>query len=268
VRQSKHLLWLIGATGMMVLLVAAVARPQVVLYPHWAGQNVAPVYEGYVANPDGTSTMWFGYMNRNVEEEPDIAIGPNNKFAPGDPDRGQPTHFAARRHKDVFPVTLPANFGNATLVWSVTVRGKTESVPGSLNPKWLIDRDHTTRGGDTDDTVSNTPPVVNIQPPAQTIGVGARAKFNVSATDDGRPARGGVPLGMTIDWFKYRGPGTVTIDKPSDQLKDGKTTTTAAFSALGDYTLLAVIDDGSGQNAANFGYHCCWTDVEVHVTVR
>ena len=29
------------------------------------GQNVAPVFEGWERNPDGTFNMVFGYMNRN-----------------------------------------------------------------------------------------------------------------------------------------------------------------------------------------------------------
>ncbi|HEY6372714.1 MAG TPA: hypothetical protein VIX37_19200, partial [Candidatus Sulfotelmatobacter sp.] len=48
------------------------------------GQDVTPAFEGWIANPDGTFTLYFGYMNRNYEEELDIPIGPNNNicFAP------------------------------------------------------------------------------------------------------------------------------------------------------------------------------------------
>jgi hypothetical protein len=41
----------------------------------------------------------------------------------------------------------------------------------------------------------------------------------------------------------------------------------ASFSEPGDYVLQVVIDDGSGESAGNFGYHCCWTNVEVQVHV-
>ncbi len=30
---------------------------------------------------------------------------------------------------------------------------------------------------------------------------------------------------------------------------------------------MAVVDDGSGESAGNFGYHCCWTNVQVTVNV-
>ena len=36
----------------------------------------------------------------------------------------------------------------------------------------------------------------------------------------------------------------------------------------GDYVLQVVVDDGSGELAGNFGYHCCWTNVEVKVNVK
>src|SRR5262245_43572071 len=77
---------------------------------HWSGQGVAPVYEGFDVNPDGTYNMWFGYMNRNFEEEIDVPLGPDNRIEPG-MDRGQPTHFDPRRHKDVFRVVVPKDFG-------------------------------------------------------------------------------------------------------------------------------------------------------------
>ncbi len=33
------------------------------------GQDVTPAFEGWMPNPDGTISMYFGYMNRNYEEE-------------------------------------------------------------------------------------------------------------------------------------------------------------------------------------------------------
>jgi hypothetical protein len=41
----------------------------------------------------------------------------------------------------------------------------------------------------------------------------------------------------------------------------------ASFSEPGSYVLMAVVDDGSGESAGNFGYHCCWTNVLVTVNV-
>jgi hypothetical protein len=278
---------------------------------HWSGQSVSPVYEGFDKNPDGTYNMWFGYMNRNYEEELDVPVGPDNTFEPGG-DRGQPTHFAPRRHKDVFKIVVPADFGKRTLVWQLTTRGKTESVAGTLNVVWQIDRRRSTRGGNDDAIDSNTPPVAGVQPAEQTIATGAKATFALSATDDGlprrtrtsftspnvppqlyavpspprgggpgEPGRGGAAAGarggaaaaagqvgtLSYEWFKFRGPGKVTFMEPLGLLANGKTTTTASFSEPGDYIIQVVVDDGSGESAGNFGYHCCWTNVDVKVHV-
>src|SRR5499433_1110041 len=103
-------------------LAAQSTAPQLVTVRHASGQAIAPVYEGFDINADGSFNMWFGYMNRNYEEELDIPVGADNAFEPGG-DRGQPTHFTTRRHKDVFKVTVPKDFGDRQLVWKVTTRG-------------------------------------------------------------------------------------------------------------------------------------------------
>jgi len=298
---------------------------------HWSGQGVSPVYEGFDINPDGSYNLWFGYMNLNWEEHLEIPIGSNNMFEPGAADRGQPTHFAERRHKDVFRVVVPADFGTQKLTWKLTIRGKTEAIAGTLNPVWQIDRRRTTRGGNDDAVDSNTPPVASVQPPEQTIAAAGKANLAISATDDGLPKRvrtsfpapngrdvppelyavppagrggggaaggrgagagragtgdaaaGGAPAArggranaaaegnggsLSYEWYKYRGPGVVTFADARGILPpNGKTTSTASFSAPGDYMLQVVIDDGSGESAGNFGYHCCWTNVEVKVHV-
>ena len=75
------------------------------------GQNVAPVFEGWEKNPDGSFSFRFGYLNRNYEEEPEIPVGSNNSFSPGPADRGQPTHFYTRRQQFMFKVRVPPDFG-------------------------------------------------------------------------------------------------------------------------------------------------------------
>jgi hypothetical protein len=252
----------------VVLVVCQPVRSQLVQLRHWSGQGVAPVFEGYDTNPDGSFNMWFGYMNRNYEEEPDIPIGPDNHFQPGAADRGQPTHFAIRRHKDIFSVTVPKDFGETKLIWTLTAHGQTAQVTGTLSPVWMIDRKYTTRGANIDNPYSNTPPVVTVEPMDKTIGPNETLSLAVSATDDGRPVRNGKPIGMTMEWEKYRGPGQVTFQPGKGKLADGKGVAAASFSAPGEYVLQLVVDDGSGEVAGNFGYHCCWTNVNVKVAVK
>jgi hypothetical protein len=76
------------------------------------GQSLQPVYEGWEKNPDGTYSMWFGYLNRNWEQRLTIPVGSDNRFDPGAPDRGQPTIFETadkRRLAFAFKVDLPAD---------------------------------------------------------------------------------------------------------------------------------------------------------------
>jgi hypothetical protein len=261
---------ILARLAVVLLAVSTLTAPvlaQVYQLRHWSGQGVAPVYEGFDINDDGTFNMWFGYMNRNYEEELEIPAGVENRFEPGSPDRGQPTHFDPRRHKDVFRVILPKDFGSSKLVWSLTVRGKTEQIVATLGQVWQIDRKYTTRGGNSDKINSNTPPVVTVTPPTVSIARTASAELNISATDDGLPKRQGKAVGMTVEWAKYRGPGHVAFDQVKQRLADGKANVKVSFSEPGDYVLQAVVDDGSGELSGNFGYHCCWTDVQVKVTV-
>jgi hypothetical protein len=239
---------------------------QLITVRHASGQGVAPVYEGFDVNPDGSYNMWFGYMNRNYEEEIDLPVGPANAFEPG-PDRGQPTHFTPRRHKDFFSVRVPKDFGDQTLTWSLTAHGPTQKVIGTLKPVWQIDRQRTTRGGNSEKISSNLPPVVDLRPSDQTLAAPGSLKLTGSATDDGLPQRRGEPVGMTVLWAKYRGPGAVTFSAPQSRIAGGTSATVAGFSEPGEYVLQAVVDDGSGEAAGNFGYHCCWTNAQVKVTV-
>src|SRR5579875_2287086 len=90
-----------------------------------SGQPVAPAFEGWANNPDGSFRMLFGYMNKNWEEEIDVPIGPGNNIQPFGPDQGQPTHFYPRRNRFTFWVNVPKDFGEQELVWSLTTHGKT-----------------------------------------------------------------------------------------------------------------------------------------------
>src|SRR5688572_16735914 len=104
-----------------------------------SGQNIAPVYEGWEQNPDGSFNLVFGYMNRNWEEEIDVPLGADNTIEPGGPDRGQPTHFLPRRNRFLFRIRVPKDFGQRELVWTLTSHGKTERAYATLKPDYFID---------------------------------------------------------------------------------------------------------------------------------
>ena len=116
---------------------ATVASGQTIIYSR--GQNVVPAFEGWEQNPDETYSLWFGYMNRNMDEKVRIPIGPDNKLVPGPLDAGQPTYFQPRRNRYVFQVTVPSDFGTNEVVWTLTSHGKTESAYGSLRVDYVVD---------------------------------------------------------------------------------------------------------------------------------
>ena len=88
-----------------------------------SGQDVVPVYEGWIRNPDGSFDLVFGYFNRNFKEELAIPAGPDNLIEPGGPDRGQPTYFLPRRRARLFRVRVPQDWGQQVLTWTITANG-------------------------------------------------------------------------------------------------------------------------------------------------
>ena len=103
------------------------------------GQRIAPIYEGWMTNPDGTFEMIFGYFTLNAEEIIDVPLGPDNGIGPDGPDYGQPAHFFPGRSRFTFSVTVPADFGEKELVWTITANGKTEYAFATLKPDYIID---------------------------------------------------------------------------------------------------------------------------------
>jgi hypothetical protein len=226
------------------------------------GQSITGAFEGWFKNPDGTFSMLVGYFNRNLQQALEIPVGPNNSITPGGPDRGQPTHFAVGRAWGVFVVTVPANFGSGKLTWTIAANGQTTSIPLSLNPLWEISPFSETGIGNTPpviafDTLSVQGPKATAAPP-MTATVGKPLPLNIKVTDDAKVGRGAIAPTtppVTVKWSKFRGPGTVSF-----------TPTSATFTEPGDYVLLVVANDWSGDGGR--GFQCCWTTGQVKVSVR
>jgi hypothetical protein len=245
--------------------------------PHDTGQGVAPAFEGWYRNPDGTFTLSFGYFNRNYREALDIPVGPNNRFDPAPLDQGQPTYFLPRRQTGMFTVIVPKDFGTQKLTWTIVAHGQTNSVPGHLRPEWEID-------ALKESTSGNTPPAIKFeangkigQGPAGVTAtasatVGKPTPLTVWATDDNvrkRENEGRGP-GLGLVWSKFRGPGTVTFVPADPRIVDGKAATTASFGSPGEYVLRVLAWDASGSQGTIMagGFQCCWTNGYVRISVR
>ena len=223
------------ATVVFGIDILASPRPAAAQAPA-SGQNIAPVYEGFWINDDGSYGLLFGYYNRNWKEELDIPVGPDNYLAPGEPDRGQPTHFFPRRNQFVFNVRVPADFGSQEIVWTLTSNGVTEKAFATLRPQYAVDETVMTAnfggGGQTGgrpDLVGNVTPTLTFEGP-RTIAatVGEPVALSALAIDDGKPTRRPMPAslvgqshfvpnsatGLRVSWFRYRGPGPVTFEPP------------------------------------------------------
>jgi len=235
-----------------------------------SGQNVVPYFEGWIRNADGSFDLVFGYFNRNWQEELAIPAGPDNRFEPGAPDRGQPTYFLPRRQGWVFRVRVPADFGKQVLTWTIKANGKTETAYGELLPiEEITERIIMTRGnlnpGEGD---PNKPPAIVIAA-AATAAAGQPVSLTANVTDDGLPkprvpAQRTVatdatriqaqanssgaprPRGLTVTWMQLRGPAKVTFDAAGpNPVAGGAVVTAARFPSPGVYTVRATANDGA-----------------------
>jgi hypothetical protein len=249
--------------------------------PRERGTSITPAYEGWYPNPDGSFSMLIGYYNRNTKTPLDIPVGPNNRVEPGAADQGQPTHFEIGRQWGVFVLKVPKDFGSKTVSWTIVSNGETQSVPFTLNKAYPISPFKELGMG-------NQPPVLAFSqggakvtgPPTAvsatfTGTVDQPVPISVWVEDPKAPgdaetvaARGGPSSVATISLHKFRGPGNVKFDKARvPVMKQGDmVTSTATFSAPGEYLLRVQANDESGEGG--FGFQCCWTNTYVKVTVR
>jgi hypothetical protein len=289
--------WLVGglAIAMFVLSGSVGAQRQRPLAPlPPGGLRVAPFFDGWYGNPDGTVTLSFGYSNLNREEVVEIPLGPDNFIDPKEYDGRQPTSFPPvvgdsgdgggrsdrrERERGVFTVTVPANF-NGNVVWTLRNRGQTYSVPasaktGAYRLRWPM-------------AMGSVPPLLRFTPngpagrgpagitadPVKT-SVGAPLPVTIRITDDSvrekdplpikqRPAKGA----MNATWYKHSGPGPVVFSPPKEAIAEteGTATTSAAFTQPGEY-VIRVRADNFGRVDTSAGNQCCWTNGYVKVTV-
>jgi hypothetical protein len=116
----------------------------------------------------------------------DVPVGPDNfiDMAGLDQIQRQHTYFHARSNRDIFTVTVPADFGNREIVWSLTTEGKTLQAIGWLQSEWEIDE----YGGYEPDpeVLANKPPVLSLNPVAS-VRLGQPLRLTARVTDDGLP---------------------------------------------------------------------------------
>jgi hypothetical protein len=283
---SSYSRWIISAGALIVALatphgVSTQGNPEPLGFKFNSGQSVQPIFEGWAYNPDGSISMYYGYINRNYVETLAIPIGPDNKFEPGPPDRAQPTFFNTRIHRLTFSVAVPKDWGKKELVWYLTVRGETQKAVGWLQPEWEIDPIYGGRVRNAE-SLKNKPPTIAVDA-RSTVALPNALTLAATVTDDGLPVpratprkpavgqetpptlkpepdqpeillsvpqvgrgrgRGPAAQGLIVTWTVWRGPANVTFDPAIATVKDGKAVVTATFAKPGTYVLRGTANDG------------------------
>jgi hypothetical protein len=267
---------------------------------HKSGDLVAPFFDGWYDNGDGSVTFVFGFMNRNTEELVDIPLGPDNYIEPAQFDGVQPTHFPVYdrrglqgiRERGAFGVTVPADMAGTEVVWTLSHAGYSYSVPG--------------RATSTAYEMSRTPAALGSLSPAIrfnrggpesidregimadriTTSVGTPVTLSALVQDRGERMGYDVdsllfPLGTT--WILHQGPGAVHFEPESmsgergGEGEDGESgmsggdgwsvaTTQATFTEPGEYIVRLRVDNFMAPDS-RFDNQCCWSNAYLPVTI-
>lgn len=256
------------------------------------GQRVAPFFDGFYENPDGTITLSFGYSNFNREQTIEIPLGPNNFIEPKEYDGRQPTSFptvaglgptGARRDRQrgVFTITVPATF-KGDVVWTLRHGGQTHKVPGrsktgayGLNWPMAMGSIPPQLRFKADGPAGRGPAGIEGAPLQATAGTplpitiwvkddSERDAESVQIKERGKPRPA-----INVNWYKHSGPGPVSFDPLTSALTEleGSAASAATFTQPGSY-MLRVRVDNFGRPDTSAGNQCCWTNGYVRVTVK
>ena len=228
-------IWLTAAA--LVAVFTVLHAQDAVITSHMRGQSVAPAFEGWEENLDGSFNLVFGYFNRNWDEALTIPVGANNTLEPGGPDQGQPTHFLPRRNRFIFRIRVPKDFGTKEVVWTLTSNGETEKAYGTLKPGYYMDDDVIVANmgvapGSTTLELQNLNRGPSLEVPSplrREVRVGDTIDLVAVANDDGIPKKRELSirpalsasqvtiasaLGLRLSWFVYRGDGAAVVFDP------------------------------------------------------
>lgn len=270
------------------------------------GLPIIPLMEGWVANEDGTTTISYGFINRNSDQDVTIPLGENNYIEPAEFDGMQPTHFPSGRGTGVFTVSLPEGRED-TDVWWYLKTGEAEvlQVPGRrgasayeldfVRPRPQGSLQPLAAFGDSDLAAGL---FGGISDHDVAVTAGEQVELMVNARDpaerDPEDPRFGEPLDMNVEFNMHQGPGEVSFERdpnapvpenPFDEDDprfefftgpegneaiieggEGSAMVLATFSEPGEYIIRAVVDVHTAPDSS-YGDQCCWTNVYSRVTV-
>jgi hypothetical protein len=269
---------------------AAQLPPELRDYPlatlHKSGDLVAPFFDGWFDNGDGTVTYAFGFLNRNTEEIVDIPLGENNRIEPAQYDGAQPTHFpvynrrglVGKRERQAFGVTVPMG---TEVVWTLTHAGRTYSIPGratstaydmgTFDQVAAFGSLHPLVRFDAEGPVAVGPEGVTAAPVHGRVGQPVTlSAFVIDAGERyGLAEKEVYPVHAT--WILHQGPeGARVAFSPETATAESEgwssVTTQATFPVPGEYVIRVRVDN-FGAPDSRFDNQCCWTNSFVPVVV-
>jgi len=183
------------------------------------GSSVTPAFEGWYYDKDGSQRFLVGYFNRNMKQEFDIPVGPNNHIDPGGPDLGQPTHFQSGRQWGILSIKVPKDLGDKKLTWTIVSNGFTNSITLHTKADYVVEPFE-------DAANKNTPPKIKFAADGS-IFTGPPTTPAESLT-----VAAGEPLALTT-WVTDEGP-KINVPEPSGRGRGrGRGTATADAAAAG-----------------------------------
>jgi hypothetical protein len=256
------------------------------------------MFNGWIANEDGSTTYIFGFVNKNREEIVDIPIGPNNHIEPAQFNGAQTTHFpvysrggfVGLQERGTFAVTVPADMKRTEVVWTLTHAGQTYSAPArATSPAYEMSRAPAAFGSlqpairfDLNGPESTDREGVYASRITTTVGkpVTLSAYIQDRGERDEYEVESVYPLGT--EWILHQGPAIPKIEtaKITGRQRgagagEGDATSTngwfevetqATFPEPGDYVVRLRVDNFEAQDS-QFDNQCCWSNAYVPVSV-
>ena len=264
-----------------------------------SGDIVAPIFNGWVKNEDGSVRLIFGFANRNREEIVDIPVGPNNFLEPAQFNGVQPTHFPIYKRRafiginerGAFAVTVPAEMAGTEVVWTLKHAGHEYSVPGrATSPTYELSAGGAAFGSllpaiRFDMAGEESTDHEGITAERITTSVGNSVILKAYVQD--RSNRDSYPdnneflhYQVGTEWVFHQGPATpefsqamITGEQRVEQHGNDLTAedwiqveTEATFSEPGEYMIRLRVDNFLAPDS-RFDYMCCWSNAYVPVTV-